>query len=128
MRAACVLPVVLAASLITGCAVGPKYQKPKLAPPADFRQLQQPTAESLADQAWWQIFQDEVLQQLVREAIRNNYDLKVAAIRVEQARLTARIDAAALYPQVGINGSVDRTKNPPFASIASASFTPQVSP
>ena len=127
MRAAYLFPVVLAASLVTGCAVGPKYQKPTVAPPADFRQLQQPTAESLADQAWWQVFQDEALQQLVREAIRNNYDLKIAVIRVEEARSSARIAAAPLYPQVSVDGSIDRAKNPPFATIASASLSPQVS-
>jgi multidrug efflux system outer membrane protein len=127
MRAAKIFSVALAGCLLAGCAVGPKYQQPKVAPPADFRQLQPATAESLADQAWWQVFQDEELQHLVRQAITNNYDLRIAAIRVEEARATARIDASGLYPQVNAEGSVSRTKNPPFAPIAAASFSPQVS-
>src|SRR5882762_1149675 len=127
MRSARTLSLALLVLFFAGCAVGPKYQKPAVVPPADFRQLQPATAESLADQAWWQVFQDDALQQLVREAIRNNYDLKIAVIRVEEARASARIAAAPLYPQVGVDGSVDRAKNPPFATIASASLSPQVS-
>src|SRR5260221_14536092 len=127
MRSPRPLSLALSVLFFAGCAVGPKYQKPAVVPPTDFRQLQLPTAESLADQAWWQVFQDEALQQLVREAIRNNYDLKIAVIRVEEARASARIAAAPLYPQVGVDGSVDRAKNPPFATLVSASLSPQVS-
>src|SRR5258708_26073784 len=120
MRSARTLSLALSVLFFAGCAVGPKYQKPAVLPPADFRQLQQPTAESLADQAWWQVFQDEALQQLVREAIRNNYDLKIAAIRVEETRASARIAAAPLYPQIAVDGSIDRPHHPPLATIPQA--------
>lgn len=121
------LALFIAVQLVAGCAVGPKYKRPATEPPPSFRQLQEPGTASLADEAWWEIFQDDVLQQLVRQAIQNNYDLKIAAIRVEQARATVRIAGAPLYPQVNLAGSLDRTKNPPFSPIVSASLAPQLS-
>jgi multidrug efflux system outer membrane protein len=110
-----------------GCVVGPKYQKPKIVAPPDFRQLQAPTASSLADQAWWEIFKDEQLQALIRTALQNNYDLRIAAIRVEQARATARISSADLYPQLTLNGSVSQGNTPPFGNSTSATVGPQLS-
>ena len=110
-----------------GCAVGPKYQRPKMESPANFRLLEEPTATSLADQAWWQLFQDEELQKLIRTALLNNYDLRIAAVRVEEARATARISAAPLYPQVNLSGALSRDKAAGFPPIVNASLTPQLS-
>jgi multidrug efflux system outer membrane protein len=118
-----VLPFV---AILAGCAVGP-YQRPQVAPPPNFRQLQEPTSASLADQAWSEVFKDPVLQQLVRDAIRNNYDLRIAAIRVEEASATARIDASGLYPQISVAGSIAREQVPPYGIINAASVAPQLS-
>jgi outer membrane protein, multidrug efflux system len=114
------------AAILAGCAVGP-YQRPQVAPPPTFRQLQEPTSASLADQAWSEVFKDPVLQQLVRDAIRNNYDLRIAAVRVEEARATARIDASGLYPQISVAGSIAREQVPPYGIINAASVAPQLS-
>ena len=66
---------------------GPNYARPPIAPPEDYRgQVAPPEATSLADLPWWEVFDDEVLQQLILEALEANYDLKVAVARVEQAR------------------------------------------
>jgi multidrug efflux system outer membrane protein len=119
--------VLFFAWFASGCVVGPKYQKPVTTAPPDFRQLQNASATSIADQEWWQIFQDEQLQKLIHTAIQNNYDLRIAAIRVEQARATARINASGLYPQVDVGASVGQSKTPPFGNITSASLTPQLS-
>jgi outer membrane protein, multidrug efflux system len=68
---------------LAGCAVGPKYSRPSLQPPTDFYAERQITTGSEADLAWWDLFKDPVLRDLIREALKNNYDLKTAVSRVE---------------------------------------------
>src|SRR5262245_11419922 len=90
-----------AASLATGCTVGPNYARPQLPQPPQYRFVEAAgQAESLADAPWFQVFQDPALQALVREAIANNLDLRAALARVEEARARAGIAKSFLYPQV----------------------------
>ena len=77
------ISVVLASTLIAGCMVGPNYHKPVVEPPTAFRDLREsPQAEaqvaSYADLPWWQVFQDPKLQELIRLALKQNYDLQLA--------------------------------------------------
>jgi len=73
-------PLALACALFAGCAVGPRYDRPPVTAPEQARgQAGPPEAASLADPAWWQIFQDEALKSLIGEAIRNAYDVRLAA-------------------------------------------------
>jgi multidrug efflux system outer membrane protein len=92
--------------LVSGCApVGKNYSRPPLPTPAMYRFADPAEAQSLADEPWWQVFTDERLQALVREAIGNNLDLQAAVARVEQARAQAGIVKSFLYPTVnGIAG------------------------
>ncbi|HEX5604980.1 MAG TPA: TolC family protein, partial [Candidatus Binatia bacterium] len=77
---------------LTGCALGPDYLRPKVLVPENHRGLVgTPGADSLADLPWWELFKDSVLQELTREALRNNYDLITAAARVEEARAQAGV-------------------------------------
>src|SRR5262245_43353834 len=95
------LPIPLAAC----AAVGPNYERPEMPLPEKYRFVEYVTqAESLADANWWQVFQDPVLQLLIREAIANNLDLRVAAARVEEARARAGIAKSYLYPAVDAVG------------------------
>ena len=106
-RLVVVAPFVLAASLLVGCApVGPNYARPQLPSPAQFRFVESPAqAQSLADAPWFQVFDDPTLQGLIRDAITNNLDLRVAAARVEEARARAGIAKSFLYPQIdGVAG------------------------
>ena len=66
---------------------------------------------SFADLDWWHVYQDTTLQALVREAPTNNYDLRIALTRVEQARALAMQARAQLIPNVNYNGSVSRGRN-----------------
>jgi multidrug efflux system outer membrane protein len=103
MRVAFSSSTVLALSiLLTGCApVGPNYERPKFPTPPQYRFAEtNAQAESLADAPWFQIFADPILQGLVRDAIANNLDLKVAVARVEEARARAGIAKSFLYPEV----------------------------
>jgi outer membrane protein, multidrug efflux system len=93
---------------ITGCApVGPNYKRPPVATPPTFRFVESQQAASFADAPWWQVFEDPILQALIREAIANNLDLRAAAARVERFRAEARIAKSFLYPEV--NGAATYT-------------------
>jgi multidrug efflux system outer membrane protein len=91
---------VASASLVTGCMMGPNYSRPQLPTPPAYRFAAGAQAESLADVPWFQIFDDQTLQALIKDAIASNLDLKVAAARVEEARAQAGISKSFLYPQV----------------------------
>lgn len=95
------LIVAAATVLITGCKVGPEYEKPKMPPPAAYRFAEATTAaETLGNTTWFQIFDDKALQALIQEAIANNLDLKVAAAHVMEARAQAGIAKSYIYPEV----------------------------
>ena len=70
--------------LLQGCAVGPNYTRPAVSAPTSFRDAPPGgTTNSLSDLAWWEIYQDATLTALIRAALTNNYDLRIAIARVE---------------------------------------------
>jgi outer membrane protein, multidrug efflux system len=100
--------VMLSAIFANGCMVGPNYRKPVVQTPAAFRDLSesqqaQTQAISYADLKWWQVFQDPQLQELIRTAIKQNYDLQIATERINEARARLSISRSHLYPQVAGN-------------------------
>lgn len=111
--AAALLPLVLA-----GCAVGPNYQRPPVTAPNETRgQVGPAEAASLADAPWWEIFQDETLKSLIDEALRNGYDIRIAAARVEEARANAGIARSEFFPQIQYQGQWSRTKQSDYVSL-----------
>src|SRR5512143_3839216 len=104
---------------LAGCTLGPDYNRPSVLTPDNYRGLQgAPPQESLADLPWWEVFKDPVLQELTREALNNNYDLRTAAARVEEARTQIGVARSFLYPQINFNGGgsaqqVSRVTEPP---------------
>ena len=105
--------VLIAAGCATGCTVGPNYHRPAVQVPQSFRApdpLPAPQAESLADLKWWEVFRDADLQQLVRTALEQNYDLRDAVARVEAARANLGITRSDQFPQVGASGAVQLTR------------------
>lgn len=100
------LALVATAALLAGCTVGPDYRRPAVPTPADFRGAMTPAAEpSLGDLAWWQIFPDETLQALVREALAQNYDVRIAAARILDARAQVTIARSFQFPDVNASAS-----------------------
>jgi len=93
-RSAVVLLVLLA-----GCKVGPNYKRPEIASPAQWRELPAPEAESLANLAWWEVFRDPQLQELIRVALVENKDLKIAIERIEEARARYGFAKADYWPK-----------------------------
>src|SRR5262245_13692154 len=72
---------------LSACSVGPNYSRPEMPSPAQYRFIEGAAqAESLANAPWWQVFDDPALQALIRDAITNNLDLRIAIARVEEAR------------------------------------------
>jgi multidrug efflux system outer membrane protein len=103
------LTVVLPAlSLLAACVVGPNYQRPSVSTPDSFRGAAPPTpAEiSIADHPWQEVFVDPALQALIQEGLTNNFDLQIAAARIEQARALVGISASQGKPQVGYSAGV----------------------
>jgi multidrug efflux system outer membrane protein len=106
MTARACAAVALAAVALTGCPLGPDYERPKVTPPASYRfQTEASTAASLADLPWWKVFRDDALRELVDEALKNNYDLQTAAARVESARAQARAAGVQLLPAINGTGT-----------------------
>jgi multidrug efflux system outer membrane protein len=107
------LAAIWTAALLTGCTVGPNYQRPTVATPASFRAptpLPPNESSSLADLKWWEVFSDERLQDLERTALAQNYDLRDAVARVEAARANLGIVRSNQYPNFGAGADVTTTR------------------
>ena len=112
-------PALLIAVMVSGCMVGPNYKRPIVQTPATYRdlsanpQLQTQTA-SFADLPWWQVFQDPQLQELIRTALKQNYDLQIATERINAARAQVAVTRSSLFPQVGGNAHFEGGKDNTF--------------
>jgi multidrug efflux system outer membrane protein len=110
--------VAAALAVVGGCrAVGPDYARPSVPLPSEFRDAAAasptrpaPSAPSLADLPWWQVFQDPALQSLLRDGLAGNEDLRAALARVDDARARVGVAASERYPQVeaGLSATRDR--------------------
>lgn len=106
------LVVVSAALLLAGCAIGPNYRRPAVDSPSLLRGAEMPAStNSLVDLPWWQVFKDPVLEDLIRLALTNNYDLRIILTRVDQARAIHLQARSQFLPQVGYGGQAMRGKN-----------------
>jgi multidrug efflux system outer membrane protein len=94
-----------------GCKVGPAYKRPVMNVPAGYRGQSAAATNSVADLSWWQLFQDVELQRLIREALTNNYDLKIAIARMEQARAQTAAVRSQLFPQINYEAIAGGGKN-----------------
>src|SRR5579863_8658495 len=108
-RIAKLLTAVLLSGVLSRCAVGPNYHRTAVQPPNSFRDLannpqRQAQAASYADLPWWQVFQDPKLQELIRAALKQNYDLQLATEHINAARAEVAITRSSLFPQVQGNG------------------------
>jgi multidrug efflux system outer membrane protein len=111
MRKLCYVAIIL--FLMTGCTLGPKYKRPAVQVPDTFRGSLSPAAsESLGDAKWWTVFQDSQLQALIREALTQNYDLKIAATRVLQAQAALGITRADQFPTISAGASATNERFP----------------
>lgn len=110
-----VLIVGLIASLLAGCTVGPKYRRPTVKSPDVFRGTADPSAapdpNSLADLKWFELFKDSQLQELIRTALVENYDIRDAIARVSAARANLGIIRAEQFPNVAGSSDITTLRN-----------------
>ena len=100
---------LVAAVALGGCAVGPDYKRPALPAPDNFYGMSGPASEaSLADTKWWDLFADPALRSLIEEALRNGYDVRLAAARVEESRARYGIAGSLYYPDLGYSAGLSR--------------------
>jgi multidrug efflux system outer membrane protein len=112
-RIARTLTTVAILASVAGCKVGPNYKRPVVDTPASYRGALAPdiaangTTAPLGAQKWTTVFTDPVLQSLITEALKNNYDVKIAADRVLEEQAQVGIAKAAQYPMLSVGGSYD---------------------
>src|SRR5260370_1459961 len=129
--------------VLSGCAVGPNYKRPTVSVPVRYRGTTAETApaterntseaakavtaniapESLGDEKWWEVFQDKELQELIRTALQNNYDVRIAATRVLEAQAQLGITRADQLPTLGVGGAVATQQSPKQGPIPSFEIT-----
>ncbi len=133
MRKTYLIFILSAATLTSACTVGPNYHRPTVQVPASFRTADEPQqaegqAASFADLPWWQVFQDPQLQELIRTALKQNYDLQLAVERVNAARAQVGIARSNQFPQISADpnfsgGKTDQgIKSNIFSLAADATF------
>ncbi len=134
-----VAAALLLAGAVTGCSMAPAYQRPGApvaeafpavppaagtngaAPAAAPSAAGTPAAPSAVDTAWRTFFPDGRLQQLIATALENNRDLRIAALRIEEARGAYRIQRADRLPTLNATLSETRGRTPAFAGVAGQS-------
>ncbi len=127
--------VTLFMMLITcGCAVGPNYRRPKVDVPDAYRgapaltqpstpqqepqQASQSSEPSFGDQKWWDVFQDPQLQELIRTALKQNYDVRIAATRILEAQAQLGITRADQLPTIDAGAAAINQRVPKQKIVA----------
>jgi multidrug efflux system outer membrane protein len=107
------IAILIVMGFLSSCTVGPNYHRPAVQTPQAFRApepLPDAQAASFADLKWWEVFRDEELQNLIRKALDQNYDLRDAVTRVEAAQANLGITRSDQFPQVNASGDVNFTR------------------
>jgi multidrug efflux system outer membrane protein len=111
------------AMLLAGCALGPNYHRPSLDMPAQYRDVAPTTTAaagntaSMGDSGWWEVYSDADLQALLATALANNFDVKIAVARIDQARATLGTARLNYLPQVSVDASAVRAKSSNYARL-----------
>ena len=103
--------LAIAIVFLIGCAVGPNYKRPPVSMPDQFyAEKAAAEARSLADLPWWQVFDDPLLVNLIEEALKNGFDARIAAARVDEARAIYGISKSQFFPQLDYQAGFQRGK------------------
>jgi multidrug efflux system outer membrane protein len=108
------LALTLAVLAAGGCAVGPDYHRPKTGVPAAYRFDPNPVPDSFGDKGWWEIYHDPLLLQLIETALANNFDVRIAAARVDEARAQLGVARLQQLPQVSLGAGAQRARTSAF--------------
>jgi len=113
MRTPFYIGIAVAAVMLAGCTVGPNYKRPQVAVPENFRApepLPESQGASLADLKWFEVYRDPQLDDLIKVALVENYDLRDAVARVDEARANLGITRSNQFPQLSASGSMNLTR------------------
>lgn len=98
--------------LVSGCAIGPRYREPVMELPQTYRSYKTlDQAESMVNLPWWKVFNDKPLQEIIRETLVNNYDLRAAAARVDESRAMVGVTRSQIFPQTDLTTGISRDRN-----------------
>ncbi len=108
------ITATLVLSLLSGTAMGQrKYQRPPTRTPDEFRGAEPTvpvTQNSIGDLRWFEVFQDKALQNLLRTALDQNYDLRLAVARINQARANVGLARSNQFPQFNVGADITTTR------------------
>lgn len=117
--------------LFSGCVVGPKYHEPKMPLPSQYEESADPSGSYADLRTWWTQFNDPLLDEFIAEALDDNYDLRIAVEKIEQARSQYRVERSYLWPEIDLNAVATRTRfsqnllpHPSITNAASKPLTP----
>ncbi len=115
-------PAGVLVMLFAGCAVGPNYKKPSVPTPPEYRgvpadQVGKAGAASFGDQKWLDAFEDQSLRDLIQTALKQNYDVRIAAARILEARAQLGIARADQFPSIAASVSSANERIPQSARI-----------
>jgi multidrug efflux system outer membrane protein len=102
--------VATSIGLLAGCNVGPKYVRPNVtAPPAyrgaDNAPVANDAKQSLGDEQWVSVYREPELQELIRKALANNYDVRIAAKKILEQQAQVKITRSQQFPSVTVGGT-----------------------
>ncbi len=108
--------------LLSSCMVGPNYQRPKVNVPATYRgeppnEAGNQNTASLGDEKWWAVFHDQQLQELIRTALQQNYNVRIAASRVLQQRAQVVITRADEFPTLAAGPALIGERSPAVPGV-----------
>jgi multidrug efflux system outer membrane protein len=126
--------------VLSGCTVGPNYKRPQVNTPLAYREpvdetsnkpgsastaprISQDAAASLGTEKWWEVFEDKELQGLIRTALKNNYDVRIAAARVLEAQAQVGIVRADQLPSLSAGGRISSQQTSKLGPIPSLEIT-----
>jgi multidrug efflux system outer membrane protein len=112
---------VLAVASVSGCMVGPDYQRPDVGLPSSFR-AHLPSTSAGVTGPWWGQFGSPTLTSLINEGLANNLDLQRATARIEQYRGQLRTVRAGLFPQFGLGVGGQRGRSDKFVDTPLSEF------
>jgi multidrug efflux system outer membrane protein len=119
--------VIVASITLSGCLLGPSYTRPTIPAPPTFRGQSTVEQGSFADQGWWSVYSDPLLSALIKEALKNNYDLKTAIARAKEAEAYRGVARSAFFPTVNGESGIQRdhgvTKNVPDLRLPTNAYT-----
>ncbi len=120
MKHTTLLGILAVLVLDAGCMMGPKYKRPGVDVPQEYRAPAAQAASqasSLGNEGWWQVYQDPVLAQLIHTAIADNYDVRIAAARVLEAQAQVGITRANQLPSASVGANVFSEQNAKVSNL-----------